>query len=127
MKIFILENNITKVSRFLSLFSGNKIDICMDAQNAINALYNTQYDIMFLNHDLGDKVMIDSFKDNNGYTVAKELHNTLNVYTPVIIHSYNILGSNNMFEEITKFNSNVEKIPFGLFDKNVLFLFSNQN
>ena len=101
MKVFILEDDQNRVEWFLENLETEDIDLTEKAQEGIDWLRERKYDVIFLDHDLGGRVYVSSDEFNTGYTVAKMIHETDNVDTPVIIHSWNSNGAKNMKDALT--------------------------
>lgn len=119
MRIFVLEDNPARTYRFTSMFVGHRIDITADAGLAINMLKKDKYDFIFLDHDLGGHVYVDSFNNEQeltGYTVALQIPNTINSDTKVVIHSHNPIGAVNMQSVLT----NAIYAPFGTFNEDII-------
>lgn len=111
--IFILEDNSFRVAWFKKTFLNYNLTIIDNAQEANKLLSEKKYDLIFLDHDLDDRVFVNSDEENTGYQVAKELGNPdrehLNRETPAIIHSLNPAGAGRMIEAHP---FNVCHIPF---------------
>ncbi len=78
------------------------------AREAIELLKETTFDVMFLDHDLGDRVYVDSDDPNTGYQVAKYIRENDIECNRIIIHSLNKSGVDNMMALLP----NAEYIPF---------------
>ena len=111
MKLFILEDSQSRITLFNSWYVDHELTMTDDAMEAIEILKRDKFDVIFLDHDLDQRTFVDSSEPNTGYTVAKEIPNTVNVNTQVILHSMNPDGVNNM-AAVLKAN-NPQKIPFG--------------
>jgi CheY-like chemotaxis protein len=117
MKILVLEDNEERIKWFkrklepfcdLTMFS--------NAELAIEKIKEEKFDVIFLDHDLGGKVYVDSNEPNTGYQVAKIIPNTINKDSYIIIHSLNPVGIQNMMNELN--GMNVIRMHFGTFDFN---------
>ena len=95
-KIFILEDDITRIDWFRKEFANHQLFIAMDADGGKQAVHCEKYDLMFLDHDLGGKVFVNSEDSNTGFQVAKEILKSRNAGTPVVIHSWNPIGTKNI-------------------------------
>lgn len=72
-------------------------DEAFTAGEAIKLLQDKQYDIVFLDHDLGESEMVFSFsEEETGYTVAKWIAENKPKIPLVVVHSLNYEGSNNI-------------------------------
>jgi hypothetical protein len=93
MKVFILEDSDSRIEWFKQHFPN--ADIAKTAKEAYIYLEN-EYDLIFLDHDLGGEILVDSNKDNTGYQVAKFISSSINKNTETIIHTLNPCGAQNM-------------------------------
>ncbi len=64
-----------------------------DAKNAID--HSGSFDSIYLDHDLDQRVFVDSDEDNTGYQLAKYIADK-NIDAEIIIHSYNPFGAARM-------------------------------
>lgn len=72
-------------------------DAAFTATEAIELMKKKDYDLVFLDHDLGDEIMVDSFGSvETGYTVAKWMVENKPKVKLVIVHSMNPAGSDNI-------------------------------
>jgi CheY-like chemotaxis protein len=93
MNILVLEDSPERIDQFKEVFRFHN-DIYYDqATLAIRRLTNERFDLICLDHDLGTH---DDDFINNGLMVARELPNTINRNTTIIIHSYNPIGAKMM-------------------------------
>lgn len=111
MKILIVEDDFTRIKMFKSWLIGFDYDVCEDADPAIEKVNNEKYDLIFLDHDLGGRVFVDSNDKNTGYQVAKAIVNSINKDSFVIIHSLNPVGA----EKMANILPNSMKRQFGTF------------
>lgn len=120
MKILILEDDKNRVSQFRSMFVNHDIRVTEYAEVAKRLLDIYKYDFIFLDHDLGGEQMVDSSHENTGYQVAKMIDRTENITTPIIIHSWNSVGAQNMYDVLNNGKRQVAMIKFGMFDSNII-------
>ena len=96
MKIFILEDSVERINIFKKYLIIHELIIVSEALEAIKLLEkNCEYDYIFLDHDLGGKIFVDSEEENTGMTVAKFLRGK-DTKGNIIIHSFNTIGAKNM-------------------------------
>lgn len=123
MKIFILEDDINRVRVFADRLGRQHTLVFADtAQKAIEIIQGEteggqSFDVMFLDHDLGGEIYVDTEKENTGSGLARWMEGYEAVYTligqPVIvIHSLNPAGVHYMAETLKKQFSNIHTIPF---------------
>ena len=98
MRILILDDDDSRHTQFKRNFIGYLLTCVHTSQEAIDHLQNNEYDAVFLDHDLGGKVYVDSFGDEStGYTVAKWLsENPSRKPRAIYIHSFNPVGAARM-------------------------------
>jgi len=117
-RIFILEDNELRRVRFREFFEGHDVTYTEDSNEAIKILRKEKFDYLFLDHDLGGMVYVDSGEPNTGYQVAKIIPETENKNARIVIHSWNPEGAKNMMEALN--GCIVKYSPFGMFGKNAL-------
>ena len=98
MRIFFLDDNPVRRQRFASVHSACDIVFAQTAQEAIDVLSkDTNFDQIYLDHDLGNDTFVDSDLENTGYQVAKFLSDK-DVRGEIIIHSFNAVGAKRMLQ-----------------------------
>lgn len=97
MKILILDDDFIRHEHFSKKFSESILKHVYNSEMCIEALKNEDWDVVFLDHDLGGKIYVNSNEENTGYQVAKWLSNHKDrIPNKIFIHSYNSVGSKNM-------------------------------
>lgn len=109
MKILILEDDQNRIDIFKINLIGESVDYCIEAKEAIKLINAQKYDLIFLDHDLGGEIYVNSDDENTGYQVAKIIPNSINKDTKVIVHSFNPAGAKLMMQAIGR---NAVRIPF---------------
>ena len=98
MKVFILddvEERIIVLSDLLRIM--DPIIITASTRDeAIEVLSNDSFDVIFLDHDLGHDVYVDSNDYNTGWWVAKYIADNDIKCDQIIIHTLNYSGAQNM-------------------------------
>lgn len=116
MKILILEDNESRIKLFKDKLGHAELELYVaeTADKAIDMIDNNKFEVVFLDHDLGGKVYVDSGEHNTGHTVAKHVAE-LELSMPVIIHSFNTVGATNMYKYLTEHGhkGTVVYFPFG--------------
>lgn len=98
MKILILEDDLNRIVKFKEKHINDTIEWSDQAKEVISKLESNEYDILYLDHDLGGKQM-EWDEDNCGMTVAKYLNdNPLSDATKIIIHSFNFPAAQRMLQ-----------------------------
>ena len=98
MKVFILEDDPTRIFQLLRALP-LVADVCIttSAEAALDRLKQwEQFDLMFLDHDLGGQVYVDSDERNTGYQVAKWIANEEIECPAIFIHTMNPAGAERM-------------------------------
>jgi len=96
MKILILEDDGSRVNNFIEILYVHDLDITENAYEAVNLLEAKVYDIILLDHDLGDG-------NGNGGIVSNFLRmntDNLNYNADILIHSWNAPASMSMQKDL---------------------------
>lgn len=110
MRIFILEDDPVRIKHlFRENLIGHALTIVETVDAAIEQLAQHEFDLIFLDHDLGGKQYVDPKDEPTGQDVADWLSQR-DDRTTVIIHSCNTVGAERM-EKTLKRNRFVVKIP----------------
>lgn len=129
MNIFILDDDDnrqqTLVSLLKDLLDEPNIFCAYSRDEAIKILENNKsFDMIFLDHDLGGRVYVDSSEYNTGWWVAKYIADN-NIQCPqIILHTLNYAGAKNMlgllkdavyvpFTNLVKILNDCERNSFG--------------
>lgn len=108
MNIFILEDDKERMKKFRRNLIGHTIFHSDNVQDAKDILSKEKVDIIFLDHDLDNRVYADSNELNTGYQLAKWIFENNIQYRQLIVHSLNEPGRNNI-KSILK---DAELVPF---------------
>ncbi|HON84207.1 MAG TPA: response regulator [Caldisericia bacterium] len=101
-KILILDDDQIRHDAFKRALIGHLITHVYTSKECIEKLNTETWDIVFLDHDLGEQVYIPS-GENTGYEVAEWLRdNPEKQPKQIIIHSYNSIGARNMLSLLPK-------------------------
>ena len=120
LNILVVEDDLNRIEIFKKKLRNHKMHFALTAPEAINALTKNEFDLIFLDHDLGGGAYEPS-DENSGYGVAKfmEAEGTAG---DVIIHSLNPAGAANMHAALP----HAHRIPFmGLFNDPRLSIWDN--
>jgi CheY-like chemotaxis protein len=109
MRILILDDDNIRHVEFAKRLHAHKVIHTYTAEDCIDALKNrSNFDICFLDHDLGGEVYVESGK-NTGYEVTEWLMNNPEKQPDrIVVHSLNPAGVQNMVNCLPK----AEAIPF---------------
>lgn len=114
MKIFILDDMLERQESLLAalreLIDEDAVIFCADSRKtAIEVLeHEREFDLMFLDHDLGGRVYVDSMDENTGWWVAKYIVDNNIRSKQIIIHTLNWAGAQRMLNLLPK----ADFIPF---------------
>ena len=109
-KIFVLEDDENRQQWFKKTFSEvEEFHMVADAETAKKLLVKFKYDIIFLDHDLGERVYVDSSDPETGYQVMLIIPGSINEDTYIIVHSLNTVGAKNMVNVRPK---NTSYVPY---------------
>lgn len=100
MKILILEDSVTRINKFKTELKKHDLyffDKVNEAKEAVILL--GPFDYYFLDHDLDGEIYVDSNNKNTGYQFAKFLAQE-GIKAEFIIHSMNVVGVQNMKNEL---------------------------
>jgi len=118
MKILILEDNSIRVEYFKQLFKHQYLHIYDDVHSAIVNCQVNEFPVMFLDHDLDNKIWVNSEEENTGYNFIRLLiENNLQKGALIYIHSMNPIGANKMLNLLKDNNRDGIWIPFHLIGK----------
>jgi CheY-like chemotaxis protein len=96
MNVLVLEDSEERCKHFRRALIGHSLDITEFSKEAIQMLKDKDYDILFLDHDLGGQQMVKSGEDT-GYEVAAWLSlNPTRKPPEIYLHSLNSCGRDNM-------------------------------
>lgn len=97
MRFFILEDMNIRIEAFKKWYSEqHELIIATNATEAIDILSkDLNFDVLFLDHDLGDRIFVSTQDENTGSRVAKFLEDK-DIKGKIIIHSWNPSGAKNM-------------------------------
>jgi hypothetical protein len=112
-KIFILEDNIERMKKFNREFIGHIIFHADNIEDGKKILLNEKVDYIFLDHDLDDRIYVNSNEVNTGYQMAKWIVDNCITYSRLIVHSLNRDGALN----IKSITIDAEIIPFTMLFK----------
>jgi DNA-binding response OmpR family regulator len=110
MKILFLDDDLTRCKRFLSQHP--TATIANTAHEAIHALTTGDWDVVFLDHDLGGEVLVDPAQENTGSAVVRFLVAEKRPIGQIIIHSFNVVAAGRMEEDLRAVGYKVVRRPF---------------
>lgn len=108
MKILVVEDDEFRVQLFKRWLRGHAVTVAPTARQAIRLLRRRRFDVVFLDHDLGGRVLVDPADKNTGAEVARFMaQRGLRIKT--IVHSHNPAGA----QYVKELLPHAEVLPFG--------------
>ena len=112
MKIFVLEDNKNRQKWFSEKFVGHNLIMADNVKEAKKKVRpGDHFEAIFLDHDLGGLIYVDSEKDNTGYQFAKYMVKEGITADSIVIHSLNSIGAMNI-KNVFSGRKNVTTVPF---------------
>jgi len=112
IKILVLEDDPKRIETFRSTLGQHDLVVTTEAADAIKALQENVFDIIFLDHDLGGEAFVAIEDKNTGSEVVRWICNNANLSSQIIIHSLNAPAALNMKCKLEKVGLVAERIPF---------------
>lgn len=114
MRILIFEDDWNRIEWFTEKFAGCDLDVTEDVMHASHYLATTKYDLIFLDHDIHEKMGMKGSGSHLVVNMARDDRiKALNSSSPIYIHSLNTNGAMRM-EGILMFHGfwHVSRVPF---------------
>lgn len=124
MKIFVLEDNAERVGYFYKQFLFHELTVCNNVGSAFKILCAEKFDVMFLDHDLGDLAFVDVESENTGSELCRRMDKTINTDVAVLIHSWNENGAKKM-KSLLENNGHSAKVDCCLYMTDEFYSFVN--
>ncbi len=106
LNILVLEDEAERWNWFNKIFFQDEVTFTFSVKRTIQCLKEDNYDIIFLDRDLGDT-------EDNGEKVALEMmKQKLNLRATIVIHTMNPNGQESMKCYLEKYHKEVYVIPF---------------
>lgn len=113
MRVFILEDNSSRVGKFRRELIGSLVDHAETLDAGREMIRENKYDLIFLDHDLGGKEMVNSADEDTGYHLALFIAaDDKNKKAPCVVHSCNPAGADNIVGVLP----HAVKVPFPSLD-----------
>lgn len=117
MRVFVLEDNQERYNWFSKYLTDEKEDftIVKTAKEAKDILSKEKFDMLLLDHDLGDRVFVDIEDENTGTQVVRHIiKNKLQEGSQILVHSQNPASFDSMVAPLKKNGYDVVFKPFSL-------------
>ncbi len=126
MKILFLDDNKNRTETFLRNVAINsnedRVYATKTAEGCISMLQSENWDMLFLDHDLGDEVFVDSNRKDCGMEVVRWLEKNKKEFCRIFVHTANDPARKRMIEKLTYSGYRVVDSNFLLIDwKNIYF------
>jgi DNA-binding NarL/FixJ family response regulator len=108
VRILIVEDDAFRILLFRQWLRGHDLAVAETARRAIRLLRRQAFDVVFLDHDLGGRVLVDPADPNTGAEVARFMARQ-GVATRTIIHSHSPDGTGYLKTLLPT----AEVVPFG--------------
>ena len=72
-KVLVLEDNKQRIDFFNKIFKNYDYTICETAKEAMEVLDREEFNVIFLDHDLGGLTFVDSSQEESGATVVRHI------------------------------------------------------
>ena len=113
MKIFILEDNESRIDIFLEqLAKEHELTVAKDIWEA-RTLWGPPYGIICLDHDLGGRIFVDSVEENTGFRFVKDLLQGPKVEGRIYVHSWNPDAGAMMIQQLVQAGCDAHRNYFG--------------
>lgn len=113
-KILFLDDSEARLNQAGNYFVEEELYLARTAELAINRLSMlAPWDLVMLDHDLGQKYMQDSEDPGSGMEVVRYIELALPEIKKIIIHSWNAPAANEMRSRLARQGYTVSYQPFG--------------
>jgi len=112
-KIFVLEDSLTRIDWFQSKWGIDNVIFTDNPISALNILNsNVHFDVIFLDHDLGGGPY-ERGVNGDGIDLANWMaEQKIHCDTPIVVHSLNVPGSENIMNALKNTHKHVHRIDF---------------
>lgn len=96
LKILVIEDNDSRAQFIANKLKPHEVNVLKDPVSSVEALRSVKYDLVFLDYDLTTSPASRLIEKGTGIYIAKRLSETINKFTPVVVHSMNIKAAKYM-------------------------------
>jgi len=89
-----------------------KVDFVESAADCIKKLGEEEWDLVFLDHDLGGETYVDSGREDCGMEVVRWILDNQPIVRHIIVHTHNEEAGKEMVSKLKGASYKVEYIPF---------------
>ena len=115
-RVFVLEDDPVRIKLFRNAGIGHDLTVVttLSRPDGAFAQWNPPYDLVYLDHDLGGQVMVDSDEEETGAAFTRWLPPAGDHQPVITIHSFNPVGTQRMFRDLRdRGYTRVIMFPFG--------------
>lgn len=116
IRVFLLDDDVRRHRWFTERFKGDRLDIAETAAAAVEILQKSNYDAIFLDHDLHPEHYNSNSTDDErtGFAVALWLSKNpeLQRASTIMVHTRNADGAMRMVEELRRSGRAADYVPF---------------
>ena len=121
ISVFLLDDDTRRHKWFEKRFDGDELDIAETVEEAKEFLSTSNYDAIFLDHDLLPHHYKSNDHDdyaNTGYAIAEFLteNSTLQRAATIVVHTRNADAAIPMVQKLRETGRNVEYVAFPMLD-----------
>lgn len=109
--VLFLDDDMSRTKKFISKVPF--ADTVETADECINQLDSKHWHIVFLDHDLGGEIFVDTSNHNTGTTVARWISENKPSVDMFVVHSFNHPAAKGMLSIISSVGYKCVCAPFG--------------
>ena len=114
-RILFLDDDIRRCEIFLEKIDTDEtIDVVYDAFDCIAKLKENEYEVAFLDHDLGGEVGDSETEENSGSGVVRWIVKNKPKIGEIIVHSFNAPAAIHMVTDLQAVGYKARHVPFYL-------------
>lgn len=96
--ILFLDDSKERTKKFQSMYPNA---ICVEtAKECIKKLDESAWEFLFLDHDLGDQVFVDSSREDTGMEVVRWIEKNVPVIKQIYVHTLNVPAGQSMVDKL---------------------------
>src|SRR4051812_37693623 len=114
LRILVLEDDATRIKEFKMILGAIGVPFTLFTDmSEVPADCPESYDLLLLDHDLGQRVYVDSSDDNSGYAFLTSSYGRNAAKNAlVIVHSLNEVGARKMIFVARELGAKVYRLPY---------------
>lgn len=96
LNILVLDDDQDRLDAFASRLQWHRTVMVKTKEEACAAIDRERFEFFFLDHDLGGETYVSSYREDTGMGVVRHLIASKHPRVPVVVHSLNYGGAQNM-------------------------------